>query len=163
MGPTEFNQLVSYSAWATDRILATCEPLTPEAFAQPVTPDPGWGSLRGLLVHALDAEYGWRTVLEGESDSGVLEEVDFPDVATLRTRWAEEHAAWARFAAALTPERLADGYGERPDDGPRVWQTIMHVLFHSAQHRSEAAAILTGMGHSPGELDLDVYLRATQG
>ena len=35
---------------------------------------------------------------------------------------------------------------------------LTHLLNHGTQHRSEAAALLTQAGRSPGELDLIVYL-----
>ena len=38
------------------------------------------------------------------------------------------------------------------------WQTIMHVVNDLTHHRSEAAAMLTGFGHSPGELDFDLFV-----
>lgn len=34
----------------------------------------------------------------------------------------------------------------------------MHLINHGTQHKTEAAAILTGMGYSPGDIDLIVYL-----
>jgi uncharacterized damage-inducible protein DinB len=40
----------------------------------------------------------------------------------------------------------------------KVWQVIFHVVNHGTQHRGEAAAILTGYNHSPGELDFDTFL-----
>jgi uncharacterized damage-inducible protein DinB len=40
-----------------------------------------------------------------------------------------------------------------------IWHSMMHVLFHGAQHRSEAAQIVTAYGCSPGELDFFVFLR----
>ena len=35
-----------------------------------------------------------------------------------------------------------------------MWQALLHVFNHGTQHRSEAAALLTDAGRSPGDLDL---------
>ena len=35
---------------------------------------------------------------------------------------------------------------------------ITHVLMHSAQHRAEAAELLTRLGYSPGQLDYMEFL-----
>jgi len=39
-----------------------------------------------------------------------------------------------------------------------LWQAMLHVTYHSMQHRSEVAAMLTAAGHSPGELGLTAFL-----
>lgn len=152
--------LVRFNFWANGRVLAACSHLTADEFTRELTPDPGWGTLRGILVHTLDTEFGWRAVLQGQASSPLLEPSAFAGVPALRVRWDVERAAWLAYVAELTEASLNQGYGTDAQSGPQVWQTIMHVVTHGIQHRSEAAFILTGYGHSPGELDFDVFLRA---
>jgi uncharacterized damage-inducible protein DinB len=161
MNQSDIVTLIQFNFWANERILAACAHLSADQFTRHVTPDPGWGSLRGILVHALDAEYGWRCVLQGqEEEEGVLDSADFPDPAALQARWQIEHAAWCDYLAGLSDAQLNQGHGADPRQGPNVWQTILHVVMHGIQHRSEAAAILTDCGHSPGELDFYRFLRS---
>jgi uncharacterized damage-inducible protein DinB len=80
-------------------------------------------------------------------------------VAALKSRWDIERAAWFDYVARLNDENINLGYGDDPQHGPKVWQTTLHVVTHGIQHRSEAAAILTGYGQSPGELDFDLFLK----
>ena len=52
---------------------------------------------------------------------------------------------------------LTDGHVQYVHEGVAVWQMLVHVVNHGTQHRAEAAALLTGEGRSPGELDLINY------
>ena len=71
MHKSDIVTLVSYTFWANMRVLNACEKVSAEDFVRVVTPDPGWHSLRGTLVHALDTAYGWRTGLQELEDAGV--------------------------------------------------------------------------------------------
>lgn len=158
MNKNEITTLIRFNFWANGRILAACEQLAPEQFTRPITPNPGWGSLREILVHTLDTEYGWRTALQ-ELPDVILDASDFADVSALQARWETEKAAWLNYVNGLDDDSINQGYGADSQSSPLVWQTIMHVVFHSIQHRSETAVVLTAYGHSPGELDFDMFLK----
>jgi uncharacterized damage-inducible protein DinB len=107
----------------------------------------------------LDTEYGWRLTLQSQDASEALKEADFVDIKELRTRWEMERAAWLAYEAGLSEDALNSGYGIDSKTNLKVGYTIVHVVNHGTQHRSEAAAILTGYGQSPGELDFDTFLK----
>jgi uncharacterized damage-inducible protein DinB len=155
--------LLAYNFWANARILAACEKISTAHFTALVTPDPGWGSLRATLVHVLDTEYGWRLLLQAQDASLILVAEDFADVATLQARWAIERQAWLAYESGLTTQQLNAPYGAGPQSGPKVWQTIVHVVNHGTQHRSEVATMLTAYGQSPGELDFALFLTEEAG
>lgn len=49
MNKSDIVTLIRYNFWANERILTACEQISVEQFRREVTPDPGWGSLRGIL------------------------------------------------------------------------------------------------------------------
>lgn len=110
------------------------------------------------FINRLGTEYGWRVALQGLSDSGVLQEADFPDIASLKARWQEERSAWLAYVAGLDDAALNGVWRQEGQIRRTRWQTIVHVINDGTYHRSEAAAMLTGYGQSPGELDLEGYL-----
>lgn len=86
MNKSDIASLIHFNFWANDRILRSCERISVNEFTHRHTPDPGWGSLRSILVHTLDTEYGWRSVLQGLDEDHILEADDFADVPALRNR-----------------------------------------------------------------------------
>jgi uncharacterized damage-inducible protein DinB len=69
--------------------------------------------------------------------------------------WNVEWAGWDGWLATLDDEALL----KRFDDVP-MWQLLAHVMNHGTQHRSEAAALLTDAGRSPGDLDMVDFAEA---
>lgn len=150
--------LISYTFWADMRVLSACEQVSPEDFVRLASPDPGWRSLRGTLVHALDTAYGWRMALQELEDTGVIDESDFANATSLKTRWEAERQGWIEYVTELTDDELNAIWWSQGESKRTRWQTIMHVVNDLTHHRSEAAAMLTGYGQSPGELDFDQYV-----
>ena len=149
-----------YNQWANAKILNAAADVTPEQFVAPASfPH---GGLRGTLVHALFAEWIWRKRWEGTSPTDRLKPQDFPTVEALRTRWLEEEKQLMDFVEGMTEERLNGTFSYTNTSGQPftrvLWQAMAHLVNHGTQHRTEAAAILTDLAHSPGDIDLISFL-----
>ena len=151
--------LYEFNAWATGRVMDAAAKATPEQLT--TQNDFGWGSLHGALFHILGAEYGWRRFLAAESDADALTADDCPDLASLRERWTQETGKLHGWLATLSDADMdREVVSQRGGQSYRwrLWQCLLHVVNHGTQHRSECAALLTGYGHSPGDLDLTLFL-----
>lgn len=152
--------LYKYNQWANAKILNAAANVTQEQYLAPASfPH---GGLRGTLVHALFAEWIWRNRWEGTSPTYRLKPEDFPTFGSLYTRWLEEEKQLMEFAECVTDERLNNTFNYANTSGKPftkiLWQAMAHLVNHGTQHRTEAAAILTNFGHSPGDIDLIYFL-----
>jgi uncharacterized damage-inducible protein DinB len=152
--------LYKYNQWANAKILNAAANVTQEQYLAPASfPH---GGLRGTLVHALFAEWIWRNRWEGISPMHRLKPEDFPTIESLQARWLEEEKQLMAFAEGLTDEKLNDTFTYKNTSGKPftkiLWQAMAHLVNHGTQHRTEAAAILTDFGHSPGDIDLIYFL-----
>lgn len=151
--------LYDYSSWAHGRIIRRVLELTPAEYVA----DAGFGrgGVRGTLAHTLGAELRWRARWQGP---GAPEPVE-PACATpadLAAAWDEHRAAMRAFLATLGDDDLARDVAYRRsgrDFAHPLWTQIVHVVNHGTQHRAEVAAMLTGLGRSPGDIDLSRFLQ----
>jgi uncharacterized damage-inducible protein DinB len=152
--------LYKYNQWANAKILNVAAKVSPEQYLAPGSfPH---GGLRGTLVHALFAEWIWRNRWEGMSPTHRFKPEDFPTFESLYARWLDEEKQLMDFAEGLTNESLNNTFSYTNTSGKPftkiLWQAMAHLVNHGTQHRTEAAAILTDFGHSPGDIDLIYYL-----
>jgi uncharacterized damage-inducible protein DinB len=164
MNKQDIQLLYEYNHWANTRILNATSHVSAEEFLAPASYP--HGGLRGTLVHALFAEWIWRNRWEGSSPTHRLKPEDFPTFQSLQERWAEEENLLMNFVEGLTDEKLNNAFDYTSLEGKPfqriLWQAMAHLVNHGTQHRTEAAALLTDMGHSPGDLDLVLFLIETQ-
>lgn len=160
MNIEDLRLVYDYNYWATRRILAVAANVTPEQFTAPAAFP--YGSLRGTLLHALDGEHGWRMLFQHNKMAFDLAEADFPTFEALERRWREEEAAMRAYLGGLSDADVAGLLRYTGDNGEQrervLWHCLLHVVNHGTQHRSEAAAILTGFEHSPGDVDFTLFL-----
>jgi uncharacterized damage-inducible protein DinB len=74
----------------------------------------------------------------------------------LQERWKIEQQQMRAYLDGLTEETLNSTIRYVIPGVIRervVWHILLEVIIHATQHRSEAAALLTGYGQSPGDLD----------
>lgn len=175
MNIDDIRLLYEYNYWANRRILTACANVSQEQYIAPTSIGVGYGSLRATLVHALDSERAWRVSfqkyyvpagsLQGDAplwDIADLTEADLPTLNALQERWQAEERAMRDYLGSLSDADLNGLVRYRIPEGmvrERVlWHCLVHVVNHGTQHRSEAAALLTSYGHSPGDLDITQFL-----
>jgi uncharacterized damage-inducible protein DinB len=161
MNLTDIMILYDYNYWATKQLLIAAEKVNPEQFVAPGSFP--WGGLRGTLVHTLDAEYSWRLRLHHNKDQDEeLKESDFPSLKDLEQRWREEETLMRQYLSSLDDIALTGTIRYTIPTGltrERVlWHCLFHVVNHGTQHRSEAAALLTDFGQSPGDVDFTYFM-----
>ena len=156
--------LYRYSAWATARILETAARLRPAELAAPS--GASYSSVRETLVHIMGAQWLWLSRWKGASPTGMLAAREFPDLESIRARWDQIEDDTRRFVTSLTDADLARVVEYRNTRGERwaypLWQQVVHQVNHATQHRGEIAAALTQHGHSPGDLDLLIFIDETE-
>lgn len=162
MNKQDIHMLYEYNRWANARILGAAAEIGAAQFLAPTTfPH---GSLRGTLVHTLFGEWIWRLRWQGVASNVRWKPEDFPTFASLKSRWLAEEILLMEYVDGLTEARLQAQFDYISTEGEAhrrvVWEAMAHLITHGMQHRCEAAAMLTAMGHSPGDIDLIVFLNA---
>ncbi len=105
----------------------------------------------------------WLTRLQtGQSDINVREE-HFSGVASLRQAWETHRRAMNAYIVTLDDATLQQPFRfERRGASLEMilWHTFFQLVNHGTQHRTEVAALLTDLGHSPGDLDFFIYTQS---
>lgn len=165
MRQSEILLLYDYNYWANKRLLRAAEALSSDQLAQSLPMS--WDSILGTFVHIMGAEWIWRMrCQERVSPAAILDPGQFTTLELLRRRWDEEERAMRAYLNGLDDDALQQEVDYKNTQGQSfrrtLWKILVHVLNHGTQHRGEIALYLTTFGHSPGEIDLSVYL-AEQG
>lgn len=160
MNKKDIALIYDYNYWATKCLLTTAANVSREQFAAS-TGFPH-GSLQGTLVHMLDAEYGWRVLCQEGVETKDLDVSEFPSIDALQVRWSDEETSMRIYLNNLMDEDLTGIIRYTTPGGLKrervLWHCLFHVINHGTQHRSEAAAILTDFGHSPGDFDFSMFM-----
>jgi uncharacterized damage-inducible protein DinB len=155
--------LFDHLYWVRDVVLEAAAGLAAETFTS--TDTVTTRDLRATLVHELDVQWSWRERLKGADweewgEDAELRAEDYLTVESIAEHWRRDEAVMRAWLTSLTDSDL-DAPPIRDDDRQPLWHYVMHLYSHGLQQFSEAAALLTRAGHSPGDIGFLEFVQAT--
>jgi len=161
MNVEDFRTLYDYNSWANHRTLDACAALTPEQFTRDL--GSSFRSVRDTLAHIYGAEWIWLERWHGRVPAGLPSAADFPDLDTVRRRFAEIDRNLVDYAASLTADDLDRAIEYKTMAGARQTQPLRHMLQHvanhSTYHRGQVTTLLRQLGAKATGTDLITFYR----
>lgn len=159
--------LFAYDRWANQRVLQASSALEAEQFTRDL--GGSFRSVRDTLVHVIGGEWGWltywREVAPGPAflkdlwdrhDNLFLPE-RFPDVAAVKSKWAEVEKEQVEFVNGLTDESLGKMLPIRATQ-ISLANLMQHLANHSTYHRGQVALMMRQLGAKPMATDFHLFL-----
>ena len=154
-------ELYEYNEWANRRVLAVASGLSDAELRDDRA---GMESIGGTLRHIAQAQNGWWCFWTGTERPRIAELPEAGVMEAIGEWFRSSHDELRTFVESLDGSSLERTYEDTDDEGRpvtfRLWEMMVHVVNHGTQHRSEAAAALTVLGHSPGDLDFCDFVDA---
>jgi uncharacterized damage-inducible protein DinB len=161
MNLEDFRLLYDFNTWANNRTLDSCAALTPEQLTRDL--GSSFKSVRDTLAHIYGAEWIWLERWHGRVPSGLPSAADFPDLDTLRRRFAEIDRNLVDYIASLTADDLTRVLTTETSSGATfsqpLWQMLQHLANHGSYHRGQVATMLRQLGAKATGTDLIGFYR----
>ncbi len=136
------DRLLGHDHWATAGLLDLSRDLTDEQLDQPF--DVGHRTLRETFEHMIVAVEFWTALM---AERPIDAPRDDHSLVALVERHERFYATFAIFARRLRDEqRLDDTFVDQYAARKTFGGTIIHVVLHNAEHRTEALHILERLG-----------------
>lgn len=151
---------LSYTTWASQRLVKAAAELTPEDLRRDFgTADK---SVLGTLVHVMAADRIWLARVLGEPPAAFTTEEDF-QLAALEDRWPAVQNGWSKWSMNVDDDQVRNILRYKDTKGREwaqpLWQVVLHVVNHATHHRGQVSGFLRTMGIRPPSLDLTTYYR----
>jgi uncharacterized damage-inducible protein DinB len=156
-------QLAEWTAGARGILLDFAAALPPEDYTGEIE-GLGWGSIRGTLIHTAECYDFWYAAVLGARPFESWRSEDYPDVATLRSRWDEVMRANLGFLREqgdewLNTERVWRRRWNRDDLGEEIGRftpawVVLHTITHEFHHKGQIVFASHLLGHPPPETDM---------
>ncbi|MBP6878079.1 MAG: DinB family protein [Phenylobacterium sp.] len=158
--------MARYHGWATERLLASVEPMPEEAYRRPC--GLFFQSVHGTLNHLLltDSEIWYPRFAGVPTGSIALDAEIESDRAKLASRLIAATARWRELVDSLSEAALAEDLRFTMTTGQArtlpMPATLLHVFNHATHHRGQITAALSMMGFECQSLDLPQLIFAEQ-
>jgi len=164
MNLQDIENLYQYDKWATNRIIDMVTPLTEEQYAKNL--NSSHGGVRGTVVHSYAADWIWFERWKGNSPTSLIQESDFPTLASLKEKWEGHFTEIEAFVKSLSDKKLIEQWSYKdikgnPHAEPLVHQ-MQHKVNHSSYHRGQIVTMIRQLGLKAQSTDLINYYRLQQ-
>ncbi|HTY60261.1 MAG TPA: DinB family protein [Bacteroidota bacterium] len=160
----EIKMLTAYSAWATHRLFAALEQMSPEDAMRDMKSS--HGNIHGTLTHLVGAEKMWLSRMSGTPDRAMIRPAEVPTAAAVKSTWEQTGFAMAKFLGGMTDKKLQETFSFPAQSGEqltyRFSEALQHVVNHATFHRGQVVAMMRQMGHTPPDTGLTLFLRETK-
>ena len=162
MDTTMLQSIYAHARWANEKLFDATAQISE---AQLTHAEENTASILDLLVHLVEVQRTWLARAQ-LTLAPPLDPAAHASLAALREAWKIVDEARRMYVAGLHADDLSEivrytnSKGE-PQAYPR-WQILLHQALHAAQHRSEAALLLSRLGSSTGWLDYLIYIDETR-
>ena len=148
------DRLLDHDYWATGELLRVSGSLTDAQLDQPF--DVGHQTVRATFGHMIYNPEFWAGLMIGQPEETQLER-DY-SLAALIDRHERSYMAFGRLARQLRDEdRLSDIFTDHYDVRKPIGGTILMVVLHNTEHRTEIVHMLARLG-VPGPIEVDIGL-----
>ncbi len=163
MNRNDIQLLYKYNRWANAQVLGAVSRLTEEQFTKDLSS--GHRSVRDTLTHIVGAEWIYLMRWNGTSPKALFDPMDFPNLSSFRTKWAEVEREQTDFVNGVTDESLENVIAYVNTKGEEwrypLWQMMQHVVNHSSYHRGQVATLLRQLGAEPAPTDFLIFFDVT--
>ena len=131
--------------------------LSQEQFTQPV--EYSVGSIRNQIVHLMSCDDYWFSGLRGLAMPDMRDPAGYDDRKRLRADWDTIEQNMRTYLATLRDDMIFQR--PFPDTEDRVlllWQVLLHITHHGADHRAQILRLLHDVGAKTGPQDYIFYI-----
>jgi uncharacterized damage-inducible protein DinB len=167
MTKDDIQLLYEYDRWANNRAMQAVSTLKAEEFTRDL--GGSFRSVRDTLVHIVGSQWAWLTYWREPSPSAAfLDDLwtredalfhpnAFPELATVRLKWAEVEKEQVEFVNGVTNESLRRmlPVGETQISLAHLMQ---HLANHSTYHRGQAALMMRQLAAKPLATDFAMFV-----